>query len=77
MTAHDKKILFGAVLALADDHLVLAHRLSQWCGHAPMLEEDLALPNIALDLLGQARVLYSYAGEIEGKGRDGFDMALH
>ncbi len=70
MTAHDKKILFEAVLALADDHLVLAHRLSQWCGHAPMLEEDLALPNIALDLLGQARVLYSYAGEIEGKGRD-------
>ena len=70
MTADDKKILFEGVLALADDHLVLAHRLSQWCGHAPMLEEDLALPNIALDLLGQARVLYSHAGEIEGKGRD-------
>lgn len=70
MTADDKNILFEAVLALADDHLVLAHRLSQWCGHAPMLEEDLALPNIALDLLGQARVLYSHAGEIEGKGRD-------
>lgn len=62
--------LFDAVLRIADDNLVLAHRLSEWCGHAPMLEEDLALPNIALDLLGQARVLYSYAGEIEGKGRD-------
>ena len=70
MTVDDKKILFDAVLAIADDHLVLAHRLSQWCGHAPMLEEDLALPNIALDLLGQARLLYSHAGEIEGKGRD-------
>ena len=65
----DKEKLFEYVLRLADDHLVLAHRLSEWCGHAPMLEEDLALPNIALDLLGQARALYSYAGEIEGEGR--------
>ena len=65
----DKEMLFEYVLRLADDHLVLAHRLSEWCGHAPMLEEDLALPNIALDLLGQARALYTYAGEIEGAGR--------
>lgn len=65
----DKNLLFEYALRLADDHLVLAHRLSEWCGHAPMLEEDLALPNIALDLLGQARALYSYAGEIEAKGR--------
>lgn len=70
MVVEDKAQLFNAVLAVADDHLVLAHRLSEWCGHAPMLEEDLALPNIALDLLGQARVLYTYAGELEGKGRD-------
>ena len=62
--------LFIALLRLADDHLILGHRLSEWCGHAPMLEEDLALPNIALDLIGQARALYSYAGEIEGQGRD-------
>ncbi|MGR3502355.1 1,2-phenylacetyl-CoA epoxidase subunit PaaC [Pseudaestuariivita sp.] len=62
--------LFDRVLALADDHLILGHRLSEWCGHAPMLEEDLALPNIALDLIGQARALYTYAGTLEGKGRD-------
>ncbi|MCO5134662.1 MAG: phenylacetate-CoA oxygenase subunit PaaC [Phyllobacteriaceae bacterium] len=68
-TMTDKEMLFEYVLRLADDHLVLAHRLSEWCGHAPMLEEDLALPNIALDLLGQARALYTYAGEIEGAGR--------
>jgi ring-1,2-phenylacetyl-CoA epoxidase subunit PaaC len=61
---------FEIVLRLADDHLILGHRVSEWCGHAPMLEEDLALPNIALDLLGQARALYSHAGTLEGKGRD-------
>ena len=54
-----QKVLFSALLQLADDHLVLGHRLSEWCGHAPMLEEDLALPNIALDLIGQARSLYT------------------
>lgn len=62
--------LLTALLRVADDHLILGHRLSEWCGHAPMLEEDLALPNIALDLLGQARALYTYAAEVEGKGRD-------
>ena len=65
-----QKVLFKALLQLADDHLVLGHRLSEWCGHAPMLEEDLAMPNIALDLIGQARNLYTYAGELEGGGRD-------
>lgn len=65
-----KDQLFSAVLHLADDHLILGHRVSEWCGHAPMLEEDLALSNLALDLLGQARALYAYAGEVEGKGRD-------
>src|SRR6059036_623370 len=57
-------------LRLADDALVLGHRLSEWCGHAPVLEEDLALGNMALDLIGQARSLYTYAGEVEGRGRD-------
>ena len=51
--------LVTALIGLADDHLILGHRLSEWCGHAPMLEEDLAMPNIALDLIGQARALYS------------------
>ena len=60
----------AALIGLADDHLILGHRLSEWCGHAPMLEEDLAMPNIALDLIGQARGLYTYAGDLEGAGRD-------
>ncbi|OIJ91908.1 1,2-phenylacetyl-CoA epoxidase subunit PaaC [Streptomyces colonosanans] len=53
----------GAVLALGDDALVLSHRLGEWAGHAPVLEEEVALANIALDLLGQARVLLSLAGD--------------
>jgi ring-1,2-phenylacetyl-CoA epoxidase subunit PaaC len=57
-------------LRRADDALILGHRLSEWCGHAPMLEEDMALANMGLDLLGQARELYSYAGRVEGKGND-------
>ena len=63
------------VLRRADDALVLGHRLSEWCGHAPMLEEDMALANIALDLIGQARALYAYAGEIEAGGHDEDDFA--
>jgi len=62
--------LFAYTLRLADNALILGHRLSEWCGHAPVLEEDLALANMALDLIGQARSLYTYAGEVEGKGRD-------
>src|SRR6266540_2777225 len=62
--------LFSYTLRLADDALVLGHRLSEWCGHAPVLEEDLALANMALDLIGQARSLYAYAGEVEGRGRE-------
>ena len=57
-------------LRRADDALILGHRLSEWCGHAPIMEEEMALSNIALDLIGQARELYSYAGEVEGKGND-------
>jgi ring-1,2-phenylacetyl-CoA epoxidase subunit PaaC len=57
-------------LRRADDALILGHRLSEWCGHAPMLEEDMALANMGLDLLGQARELYSYAAQVEGNGND-------
>ena len=60
---------FEYLLRLADDRLVLGHRLSEWCGHAPILEEDIALANIALDLIGQASLLLKLAGEVEGKGR--------
>lgn len=58
------------VLRLADNALVLGHRLSEWSGRGPTLEEDIALSNLALDLIGQARLLYDYAGRVEGAGRD-------
>jgi ring-1,2-phenylacetyl-CoA epoxidase subunit PaaC len=58
------------ILRRADDALILGHRLSEWCGHAPMLEEDMALSNMALDLIGQARELYSYAALVEGRDND-------
>ena len=67
--------LLDAVLARADDALVHAHRLSEWIGHAPLLEEELALGNVALDLIGQARSLYGYAAEVEGAGRGEDDLA--
>src|SRR5216683_1665635 len=66
----DTNELFRYVLRLGDLSLVLGQRLGEWVGHAPALEEDLGLANIALDLIGQARLLLSYAGEIEGRGRD-------
>ena len=67
--------LAAYALALGDDALILAQRLGEWVAHAPQIEEDLALANIALDLLGQARTLLSYAGEIEQAGRDEDDLA--
>jgi ring-1,2-phenylacetyl-CoA epoxidase subunit PaaC len=62
--------LVQQLLSRADDALILGHRLSEWTGHAPTLEEELALANIALDLIGQARSLYSYAGAIVGCTED-------
>jgi ring-1,2-phenylacetyl-CoA epoxidase subunit PaaC len=59
-----------AILRLGDDALVLGQRLSEWCGHGPILEEDIALTNVALDLIGQARNLYTLAGNLEDQGRD-------
>ncbi len=76
MAASDQEALFVYVLRQADRALVLSHRLSEWVAHAPELEEDVALANIALDLLGQARVLYAYAAELEGDGRDEDDLAF-
>ncbi len=66
----DPDALFRYVLRLGDLSLVLGQRLGEWVGHSPALEEDLGLANIALDLIGQARLLLTYAGEIEGRGRD-------
>ena len=62
--------LFELLQRLGDDRLVLGHRLSEWCGHGPILEEDIALANIALDLIGEATMLLRLAGEVEGQGRD-------
>ncbi|MEO8623722.1 MAG: 1,2-phenylacetyl-CoA epoxidase subunit PaaC [bacterium] len=62
--------LFEYLLRLGDDRLVLGHRLSEWCGHGPILEEDIATANVALDLLGQATMFLRLAGEVEGEGRD-------
>jgi ring-1,2-phenylacetyl-CoA epoxidase subunit PaaC len=58
------------VLRIADTCLIYAQRISEWCGHAPVLEEDIALANLGLDLLGQARALLSHAAKIEGSGHD-------
>jgi len=64
------------LLRLADDRLVLGHRLSEWCGHGPILEEDIALANIALDLIGEATLLFGVAGTAEGAGRDADALAF-
>jgi ring-1,2-phenylacetyl-CoA epoxidase subunit PaaC len=64
------------LLALGDDALIAAQRLAEWCSRAPELEEDIALANIALDQLGAARLLLTYAGELEGEGRDEDDLAF-
>lgn len=64
------------LLQLADTSLILGQRLGEWVGHAPALEEDLGLANTALDLIGQARLLLSYAGELEGRGRNEDQLAF-
>src|SRR5512140_3892606 len=58
--------LFEYVIHLADDALILGHRNSEWCGHGPVLEQDIAITNISLDLIGQARNFFQYAAEIKG-----------
>jgi len=63
------------LIGLADDSVVLSHRLSEWCSNGPYLEEDIALSNIALDYIGRARMFYQYAAEIEGQGRTEDDIA--
>lgn len=75
MTTVDKNDLFEYALRLGDTSLVLGHRLSEWCGHAPEMELDMAMSNLGLDLIGQARLFLTYAGEIEGQGRDEDQLA--
>ena len=75
MTTVPKDDLFEYALRLGDTSLVLGHRLSEWCGHAPEMELDMAMSNLGLDLIGQARLFLNHAGEIEGKGRDEDQLA--
>ncbi len=67
---------FEFLLRMGDNCLILAHRLSEWCGKAPILEEDIALANTALDLIGQSQMWLSYAAELEGAGRTADDLAM-
>jgi ring-1,2-phenylacetyl-CoA epoxidase subunit PaaC len=67
---------FEYLLRIADTSLILGQRLSEWCGHGPVIEEDIALTNIALDLIGQARLLLTHAGALEGRGRDEDQLAF-
>ncbi|MCI2399258.1 1,2-phenylacetyl-CoA epoxidase subunit PaaC [Aliiroseovarius subalbicans] len=68
--------LFQFLLRLGDNTLVLGHRVSEWCGHSPVLEEDIALANTALDMIGQTQLWLGLAGEVEGKGRSADDLAF-
>lgn len=70
------KNLFEYLLRLGDDSLIIGHRLSEWCGHGPILEEDIAMTNMALDFIGQATAILEYAGEVEGRGRDADALAF-
>ena len=67
--------LFEYVMRLSDDSLILGQRLGEWCGHGPILEEDIAITNIALDLIGQSISLYDFAAELEAKGRNHDQLA--
>jgi ring-1,2-phenylacetyl-CoA epoxidase subunit PaaC len=71
----NKEALLSYCLRIGDNALIMGHRMSQWCGHGPILEQDIALINIALDHIGQARNWYSLAAEIEGKNRTEDDFA--
>ncbi len=74
-TPEQQDQLIDYCLRLGDNCLILGHRVSEWCGHAPILEEDIAMANVALDLIGQARLWLDLAGSLEGKGRDADALA--
>lgn len=71
-----QEALYQYILQIADNSLILGQRLSEWCGHGPVLEQDIALTNVALDLMGQARFLLDYAAKIEDKGRNEDQVAF-
>jgi ring-1,2-phenylacetyl-CoA epoxidase subunit PaaC len=70
-----EEALFEYCLRIGDSSMILGHRISEWCGHGPILEEDIAMINISLDLLGQCTFMLEYAGKVEGKGRSEDDIA--
>lgn len=72
----DKKMLTQFLLRMGDNTLILGHRVSEWCGHAPVLEEDIALANTALDLIGQTQFWLGYAAEIMGDSKTADDVAF-
>lgn len=72
-----EEALFEYVLRIGDNSLIMGHRMSEWCGHGPILEQDIALINIALDHIGQARNWLQLAAKIENKGRTEDDLAYH
>ena len=71
----DQDAFLEFLLRLGDTTLILGHRVSEWCGHSPALEEDIALANVALDLIGQTQMWLGLAAEVEGKGRTADDLA--
>ena len=71
----DQDAFFEFLLRMGDNALILGHRNSEWCGHGPVLEEDIAMSNIALDLIGQTSLWLGLAGEVEGQGRSADDLA--
>ncbi|MFN3844561.1 MAG: 1,2-phenylacetyl-CoA epoxidase subunit PaaC [Paracoccaceae bacterium] len=73
----DQSAQFDWLCRMGDNCLVLGHRVSEWCGHSPVLEEDIALANTALDLIGQTQLWLGLAGMVEAKGRDADRLAYH
>lgn len=76
MAGVDKDMLAQFLLRMGDNTLILGHRVSEWCGHSPVLEEDIALANTALDLLGQTQLWLGYAAEVMGDGKTADDLAF-
>ena len=76
MAEVDKQALLQFLLRMGDNTLILGHRVSEWCGHAPVLEEDIALANTALDLIGQTQLWLGYAAQVQGEGKSADDLAF-
>lgn len=74
--AVDKQHLVQFLLRQGDNTLILGHRVSEWCGHSPILEEDIALANTALDLIGQTQMWLGYAADVQGEGKSADDLAF-